>query len=240
MARIVYQKNGQRSQEEYKPVDDDRIERHRLLPHVCIAKDHLIIIHDAPVEVLEGVDGLLENLHYRDAAHIFHCLGIHFLKGVHVRLHELPSLGPHHIPHGHHGNDYGNDTCQPKPPVEPGYEYDRHQRNQYGSCQVGHLMCQEGMGDTCIVIYNLADAPTGMTIEEAQRHPGNPAHGFPTQVGLYPESGQMGRHQCREIKQYACNSQPCRPPGIGDDVAGNKRAARRQQFPDNQPNQDKR
>ena len=44
------------------------------------------------IEILERIDGLLENLDYGDAAHILDCFGVHFFERLHVAFHELGSF----------------------------------------------------------------------------------------------------------------------------------------------------
>ena len=111
------QDDAHRHEEEGKGIDGNCICRHRRTPQQRVQNDKVTIADDAVVEPLEREDGLLENLHHRDAAYILHSLAAHLLLRIEILLLEVVVSRVHHIAHDAEGTDDWQHSRQAQLPV---------------------------------------------------------------------------------------------------------------------------
>ena len=84
-------------------VDDDIEGHHRPLTGERVFRYIVLVVHDSGIKALKGVDRLLENLDYRDAADILHRFIVHLFGSVLV------------FPHIGHGFFAGHQHLHHKP-----------------------------------------------------------------------------------------------------------------------------
>ena len=114
-------------------VDERRVRAHDEFPAAGICSDHLMVIINRFIEILEGENGLLEDFHNGDAAHVFDRFCIHVFERLHVFLHKvlaLVHLGAERDD-GVGNWDEGGDA---KTPIENEQQYERGDGNDDGPC----------------------------------------------------------------------------------------------------------
>ena len=158
-----------------------------------------MISFDGVVKVLEGIDSLLENLDYGDAAHIFDRFDVHFFEGLHVFLHKV--LAFVHL--GAERDDCigdWNDGRDSQSPVKYEHQDKRCDGDDDGACQVGELMRNERMRDSGVVVDDFADASGGVFVKETERQLEQFLHGNSADVAFEAERNQVRADECCEIK----------------------------------------
>ena len=76
-------------------------------------------------------------------------------------------------------------------PIKKENQSESRDRHQYGCCQIGHLMRQETVRDTRIVVNDFADAAAGSRVKESKWHADDTAYGLFAQVRFHSEGCQM-------------------------------------------------
>ena len=91
-----------------------------------------MVSFDGLVEILEGVDGLLENLDYGDAAYIFDRFAVHFFERLHVAFHELRAFATKSA-QDKDGVCDRHKCGKAKSPIKNEHHYKRYNRDKDGA-----------------------------------------------------------------------------------------------------------
>ena len=217
--------------------DHHGIESHWARPVASVGHDHPVVVLNAAVKVLEGIDGLLEHLDHRYAAHIFDRFSVHLLKGIHVLAHEFPAGGVHHVHHCPSCDDQRNHAGQSELPVDCENQNRGDHRNEQGSGEIRQLVRQKGVGDACVVVDNLAYAPARGAFKESKGHFYHPLHSVLAYVGLHAEGCEMRGHQGEKVENYAGDRGYGGPYRETYDSSAFGQTARDKQLPDYEPYQ---
>ena len=140
------QDDAYRHEEEGKGIDGDGICRHRRTPQQRVQNDKVTIADDAVVEPLEREDGLLENLHHRDATYILHSLTAHLLLCIETLLLEVVVPRIHHIAHDAEGTDDWQHGCQAQLPIDRQQQHDDANGGNDAPRHIGQDVRHEGVG----------------------------------------------------------------------------------------------
>ena len=161
---------------------------------------------------LERIDGLLEDLDHRDAAHIF---GARLAYAILRRLilgHEPGVLAAHHGEHREYGNHRCHKTRGSHPPVKHEHQYDHAQKQGDRPHDVRQIVREQRFRLSCRRIQSIADQTRGVRIKEAQWSPQHMGNAPLADVGCRAKRRQMGTHQPRKIQQYAAHRKArCHP-----------------------------
>ena len=106
----------------------------------------LFIFLDRRVEVLEGINRLLEHLYYGNAADVFYRFLVHGFQRGHVAFHKVGVVAAHHLLQEEKADNHRNQTAQPQPPVKG---KDQH---KHGARQIRQLMRQKLLREPRIVV----------------------------------------------------------------------------------------
>ena len=194
------QQQGRRDQKDKGSVDTGQKPR---LPapaaHGVVAGQPAVGL-DRRVKRPEGVHGLLEHLHHRNAPDVFHRLRAHFFNLLLIPVEEARVFPAHHHAHADHRKHHGEQTQKPHPPVEQKQHHDSRHRRENGRRQIGQLVGQQILRQPRVVVDELSQPPGLVSGEKSQREVHHMGHSSPPDVPRRPEGGDVGTHQGREIK----------------------------------------
>ena len=178
--------NGCRNEEQCDAVDKRRVRAHDELPTARICSDHLMVIINCLIKILERENRLLENFHDGNAAHIFNGFDVHVFERLHVFLHKVLAL-VHLGTERDDGIGNWDEGYDAKTPIENEHQYERGDGNNDGSCQIRKLVRHEGVCDGGVVVNDFADAAGRVLVEKAKRELEQFFHGDSADVAFDAE-----------------------------------------------------
>ena len=214
------QNQRQYNQEREGAVDQDRIGQHGRAALLAVGHDKLVIAVDGPLKSLEGVDGLPEGFHNRNAPHILHRLVVHIRQGVLVELHVLRHGRSGHFEHSRKAQDYRQEADKAKPPVKQKQHDDHAHRRGDRRRHIGKLVGQIGFGGRAAVADDAANFSAACLPDETQGQLGNMGHQRLADISGDTEGRQVGTHQSADIDHDGQHRKSHRHPAVADDVRG--------------------
>ena len=194
------QQQGRRDQKDKGSVDTGQKTR---LPapaaHGVVAGQPAVGL-DRRIKCLEGVHGLLEHLHHRNAADVFHRLRAHFFNFLLIPVEEARVFSAHHHTHADHRKYHGEQAQKPHPPVKQKQHHDSRHRRENGRRQIGQLVGQQILGQPRVVVDEFSQPPGLVSGKKSQGQIHHMGHPCPPDISRRPEGGDVSAHQSREIK----------------------------------------
>ena len=184
------------------PVDGSGVPQHGGPELLGVGDDPHPVPVDGILELPEGVDGLAEGLHHRDASDILHRLVGHVVQGVLVLLHLLLHPCTGHPHHDEKAQGYRHQAQQPQPPVKDEEEHQQPARGGNGPCPVGKLVGQIGLCGSAGLVDDFPQLSAAEGLRQAQGKGDDVLHGLDTQVRGHPEGPHVGAHQPCNIHQH--------------------------------------
>ena len=234
------QEQGRRYQKHKGALSEGQVDGLRCPANICLVVLGLgAVVLNSLLERLEGVDGLLEDLNYRDTPDI---LGARFVDAVQGRLILCQNLGvfaAHHGEHGHNGDHRSQQAGRPHPPVKDEHHHQHGGEQRDGAHDVRQVVGQQGLRVGRRRVQPPADEAGGVGVEKAQRGLHHMGHTLLADIGRRAEGSQMGTHQSRKIQDDAGHRKGERQPTVlGDALRLRPVRRHRDQVPGCQPDAD--
>ena len=159
------------------------------------------VVLDGLLKGLEGVDGLLKNFDYRDAAHI---LGAGFGHAVLSRLvlcHQCGILAAHHAAHGEYGNHRRQQAGRAHAPVKHEHQHQHGEKQCNRAYNVRQIVGQQRFRVGGRRIQLATDQTGGIGVKITQRCLHHMGHALLADVGCRAERSQVGTHQAKEVDE---------------------------------------
>ena len=234
------QEQGRRHQKHKGALSEGQVDGLRCPANICLVVLGLgAVVLNSLLERLEGVDGLLEDLDYRDTPDVLSACFGNAVQGRLILCQNLGVFAAHHGEHGHNGDHRSQQAGRPHPPVKDEHHHQHGDEQRDGTHDVRQVVGQQGLRVSRRRVQPPADEAGGVGVEKTQRGLHHMGHALLADVGRRAEGRQMGTHQSREVQDDASHRKGERQPAVlGDALRLRPVRRHRDQIPGRQPDAD--